>query len=166
MDSLWLNGQPSITCSLFSLSLFSLFSIALCFSWSIIFQTLPKSYSMSALPPWSCFRGTHDISSERVKDIIQEKLSTVRIPVSEWRDSGCLLADMGDYLLRATHHLSQLADALVNGHHVDIYIKQRVEDTEQENDFSDLDILQYLDSKHNSLKSVRFYPKYLTGLLN
>ncbi len=121
---------------------------------------------MSASPPWSCFRGTHDISSERVKDIVQEKLSTVRVPLPEWQDSGCLLADMGDYLLRSTHHLSQLAAGVVNGPHVDTYITQRVEGIEQENDFSDLVTLEYLEQKHNSLRSVECIPQQRTDLLN
>ncbi|KFY16396.1 hypothetical protein V492_01381 [Pseudogymnoascus sp. VKM F-4246] len=109
---------------------------------------------MSASPPCSSFRGTHDISSEGVRNIVQEKLPDIRIPVPEWQDSGCLLADMGDYLLRSTHHLSQLADGVVNAHHVYIYIKQRVDNIEQENDFSDLETLDYLDEKHNSLKLI------------
>jgi len=114
---------------------------------------------MSASPPWSSFHGTHDISSEWVKNIVEEKLATIRIPLPEWQDSGCLLADMGQFLLRSTHHLSQLANSVANGHHVDIYIKQKVEDIEQESDFSDLETLDYLDQKHNSLKSVESNPR-------
>jgi hypothetical protein len=63
-----------------------------------------------------------------------------------------LLADIGDYLLRCFAMLSQLANELANGTHISIYANQGIEYAVERSEFSDLDLLSYLNSKHQSLK--------------
>lgn len=71
-------------------------------------------------------------------------------PVSP--DSGCLLNDMGDFLVRASAALARLAEGVVHGPHIDVYIEKRIKEMEEQHDFSELGTLDYIDEKHSSLK--------------
>ena len=72
--------------------------------------------------------------------------------VGDLQNSGCLFEDIGSLLIRASSLLSDVAVALAEGQHTKDYTNLRIEQIEQENDFSDLGSLNYLEAKHLSLR--------------
>jgi hypothetical protein len=84
--------------------------------------------------------------------IIKKKLAEIIRLIPPWPDRGCLLADMGEYLVRSAWMLSRLAYSVVYGQYVDVYTRSKIAEMEREHDFSELDALDYLDEKHSSLK--------------
>lgn len=92
------------------------------------------------------------ISSQWLDEIVTAKISEIasNAPISP--DSGCLLDDMGDFLVRASAALARLADGVVHGPHIDVYIEKQIKEMEQRDDFSELGPLDYMDEKHSSLK--------------
>lgn len=67
--------------------------------------------------------------------------------------SGCVLADMGEFLVLAMEQLTRFVEIFVNGSHVGIYTRVKVREMEQEHGFSELDEFEYLDDIHHRLKS-------------
>ncbi len=65
--------------------------------------------------------------------------------------NGCLLADIGDFLLDVVDILSELAHVVVNGKHIREHNRNRMSQLEQE---PDLHTTDYLDDKHAALKYV------------
>jgi hypothetical protein len=89
---------------------------------------------------------------------------SLSLPPEQWQANGCLLADMGDFFVRATLMLSRLAENVVSGPQVIIYAQERLEEMDEENDFSELSVLDYLNEKHSSLKFVELpYPPQLSS---
>lgn len=87
-------------------------------------------------------------------EIIRKKLAEVASSIPEWRGSGCLLADIGDFLVRASIIFSGLADAVVHGQHIDTHTELKIQEMEEDHDFSELSYLDYLNAKHLALKCV------------
>ena len=69
-----------------------------------------------------------------------------------WGDVGCTLAEIGDFLVRATCILSKLAEHVVYGEHIKIYTEMKIQESENDNDFSELNFFDYLEDKHKALK--------------
>ena len=84
--------------------------------------------------------------------IIRRQVAGATASIPEFAASGCLLVDMGNFLLRATFLLSRVARGLVNGDHVDIYVNTKIQEMENYDDFSDLSPLDDLNKKHSLLK--------------
>jgi len=87
-------------------------------------------------------------------DLIESHLTRLPPIAAGWPDSPCLLADIGEYLIRCIRTLSQLADELAQGQHINLYATQTIDDMNYDTDFSDLGLLDYFDNKHASLKSL------------
>ena len=66
--------------------------------------------------------------------------------------SGCLLEDMGELFVKTSSLLSDVATSLAEGQHIKDYSNLRIDQIEQENDFSELGLLDYLETKHSSLR--------------
>jgi hypothetical protein len=92
------------------------------------------------------------ISSQWLDEIVSAKIAEIAMDAPTSPDSGCLLDDMGDFLVRASAALARLADGLVHGPHIDLYVKKKMKEMEQKDDFSELSTLDYIDEKHSSLK--------------
>lgn len=59
---------------------------------------------------------------------------------------------MGDFLVQASAALARLAESVLHGPHIDIYMKKKMKEMGQEHDFSELNTLDYIHDKHSSLK--------------
>lgn len=94
------------------------------------------------------------ISSQWLDEIVSAKIAEIATNASVSPDSGCLLSDMGDFLVRASASLARLAEGVVHGPHIDVYVEKRIKEMEQEHDFSELGALDYIDEKHSSLKAI------------
>lgn len=67
--------------------------------------------------------------------------------------SGCLLADIGEYLDFLISVLSDLASALVSGRHIDQYSDQKLQECEDDDDdFADLTPAYELSDKVSTLQ--------------
>lgn len=87
---------------------------------------------------------------ELVEKEIEAKME--HLGVDDLRISGCLLEDMGVLLMKTASTLSEVAISLAEGQHIKDYSNLRIEQIEQENDFSELSVLDYLEAKHSSLR--------------
>ena len=85
-------------------------------------------------------------------DIVYRQLGEAIMSVLECRSSGCLLTDIGNFLIQSSTLVSRLADGMVNGQHVAVNTTQAIEEMEKDNDFSELDLLDYMNKKHLLLK--------------
>ncbi|KAE9378262.1 hypothetical protein N431DRAFT_435425 [Stipitochalara longipes BDJ] len=86
--------------------------------------------------------------------IIRPALAELALSIPLWDDVGCTLAEIGDFLVRATSILSKLAEHVVYGEHIRIYTEMKIQESENDNDFSELNFLDYLEDKHKALKSI------------
>ena len=102
-----------------------------------------------ATAPMSQYQGI------KLKDVIHEELGKINseIPMP-YHESGCLFADAGDFLARAAILLSQLATGIARSKHLDAYVEAKTEEMEEDHDFSQLKLLEYLEAKHASVKFV------------
>lgn len=98
-------------------------------------------------------RGIPNATFVDLADSFLGQLQPVR---ADWPDSSCLLADIGEYLVRCFAALAYISERLVNEQHINDYAAQSVAEMKDETDFSDLRPLDYFDQKHLSLKSVAF----------
>jgi hypothetical protein len=74
--------------------------------------------------------------------------------------TGCLLADIGEYLVFLARTLSEIAEILVRGRHVDVYNDRRFQEMEDSgDDFTDLSPTHYLSDKLKALESVPLFAK-------
>jgi hypothetical protein len=85
-------------------------------------------------------------------EILRQQVAEVAASEPALTPSGCLLTDMGDFLVRATNILSRLANGVVHGQHIKIYTKEKVREMREDHDLSELSSLEYMDKKHTSLK--------------
>ncbi|EER45129.1 predicted protein [Histoplasma capsulatum H143] len=86
--------------------------------------------------------------------LVEERRAQLSLVAADWPDSPCLLADIGEYLVRSAVILSHLAKDLADGQHIKVYATQTINDMKKDTDFSDLDPLDYFDAKHSSLKDL------------
>ena len=100
----------------------------------------------SALPP----NGQNTWLRELVEREIEAR--SEHLGVDDLQVSGCLLEDMGVLLVKTSSLLSDVALSLAEGQHIKDYSNLRIEQIEQENDFSELSLLDYLEAKHSSLR--------------
>jgi hypothetical protein len=84
--------------------------------------------------------------------IVRRELAELAVSIPQWGDTGCTLANIGEFLVRSTTLLSQLANCIVYGEHINIYTSRKIQENEDANDFSELTFLDYLEDKHQSLK--------------
>ncbi|KLJ13167.1 hypothetical protein EMPG_11889 [Blastomyces silverae] len=105
-------------------------------------------------------QGIPDIS---FVELVEDRRGQLSCVAADWPDSRCLLADIGEYLVRSAVILSHLAKDLADGHHIKTYATQTINDMKEATDFSDLDPLDYFDSKHSSLKELA---SQLEGMAN
>lgn len=96
----------------------------------------------------------NEVLSKLVRSKLGDILTLVPSPTKHDINSSCLLADIGDYLLRSLKILARLADDLTNGPHIESHAREIIELMSNENDFSELDILEYMSSKHGSIQCV------------
>jgi hypothetical protein len=87
-----------------------------------------------------------------LETIVKKELAQILANQPPLPDSGCLLADIGNFLVQAIATLSQLSRSVVTGEHVDIFVKSRIEEMENQDGFSNLMPMDYMHDKHNSLK--------------
>lgn len=92
------------------------------------------------------------IPNNRLVQLIETQRAQLNCVSVDWPKSHCLLADIGEYLARSAMILSQLAAELADGQHITSYAKETVRKMKEKTDFSDLDDLDYFDSKHTSLR--------------
>lgn len=85
--------------------------------------------------------------------LVRKELEELVMLSDEWTSSGCLLADIGEFLRQATGLLSQLAAVLANGGHVQTYAKVRLKEMSKQTDFSDLRHVDYMNAQHNRIRS-------------
>ena len=92
----------------------------------------------------------------RVEQVMRAHLPHIRQRVGRGRrlNDVCLLADAGDTITHLLDVLAHLASLLTHGDATTEYVERRIEDSDQSDDFSDLDIVDYLDDKHASLKYI------------
>lgn len=110
-------------------------------------NTLLMKDLLLAVAPTSQYQGN------RLRNMVQDELSKINHDiVLHPSDSGCLFADAGDFLARATMLLAQLATGIVHSKHMDAYIVEKTDEMEEDHEFSQLDVLDYLDAKHASIK--------------
>ncbi len=107
---------------------------------------------MSANPPGCAPNFGCSISNKWLDEFVSLKTKefATKAPVSP--DSGCLLNDAGDFLVRTSAALAHLADGVANGRHIDVYIEKRVNEMDQQHEFSDLSKLDSLEDKNSLLK--------------
>ncbi|OAT08716.1 hypothetical protein BDBG_04955 [Blastomyces gilchristii SLH14081] len=113
--------------------------------------TMPDPFSPQGIP---------DIA---FVELLEDRRGQLGFVAADWPDSRCLLADIGEYLVRSAVILSHLAKDLADGHHIKTYAIQTINDMKETTDFSDLDPLDYFDSKHSSLKELA---SQLEGMAN
>ncbi|KAF2456599.1 hypothetical protein BDY21DRAFT_347665 [Lineolata rhizophorae] len=93
-----------------------------------------------------------------VDEILQAQLEDVAAAggggAPDRKTSACPLTEIGDFLTRASAILSHLADSLVNSDHVNAHIGGVLHEIDKTNDFSELDVLEEINRKHNSLRSI------------
>jgi hypothetical protein len=92
------------------------------------------------------------ISSQWLDDIVSAKIAEIAASAPVSPDSGCLLNDIGNFLVQASASLARLAEGVVHGPHIDVYVEKRIKEMDQEHDFSELGALDHIDDKHSSLK--------------
>ncbi|EXJ92218.1 hypothetical protein A1O3_00768 [Capronia epimyces CBS 606.96] len=85
---------------------------------------------------------------------LAEIVATLQLSSPPDSESGCLLADIGDYLVRCIVVLSRVAEELADGVHVRRYATAGIEYMEEGSGFSDLGLLSYMDNKHKSLRQL------------
>jgi hypothetical protein len=86
-------------------------------------------------------------------EILQEKVAEAASSVPASASTGCLLTDIGDFLVRHTNILSHIANSVVYGQHINIYTKEKIREMGRDHDFSELSSLDYMNKKHTTLKS-------------
>lgn len=67
-------------------------------------------------------------------------------------DAACMLALIGDFVVRATKSLSKLTNALVVGDHINENSDDRMEEMIAEDGFSDMTYVEYMVEKHAGLR--------------
>ena len=108
------------------------------------------SFAMSAEILTQLFLG--ETQNTWLNEILRQQVAEVAASEPALTPSGCLLTDMGDFLVRATNILSRLANGVVHGQHIKIYAKEKVREMREDHDLSELSLLEYMDKKHTSLK--------------
>lgn len=84
--------------------------------------------------------------------IIRKELVEINMLLHEFRSTGCLLTDLGEYLCRATETTAQLAQRVANGNHIHTFAQLSVNQIEKQTDLSELDSLDAIAAKHLTLK--------------
>ena|ERR1700733_1797924 len=124
--------------------------------FSFLFFSCPGNpgnvYAMSAEILTQMFLG--ETQNPRLDEILWQKIAEAIASQPGLTPSGCLLTDMGNFLLRATSILSGLAKGMVSGQHIRTYTKEKVQEMREDHDFSELEALEYMDEKHKFLKFV------------
>ena len=100
----------------------------------------------SALPPYG--------QNTRLRELVEKEIEARNdyMGFDDLQNSGCLLEDIGGLLIKTSSLLSDVAVSLADGQHIKDYSNLRIEQIEQENDFSELGLLDYLEAKHSSLR--------------
>lgn len=75
------------------------------------------------------------------------------------------LENLGVFLTQILGIISQLATSLTHGPHISTYTERYIRETAQQDDFTDMSIVKFLDTKHTLLKYHRpfFTSKILLG---
>ncbi|KAF2663147.1 hypothetical protein BT63DRAFT_461525 [Microthyrium microscopicum] len=84
-------------------------------------------------------------------DILEQELVSIATSLPEWQNTQCLLQDLGNFLTRTSTLLSTLAERVVHGQDIHRYAESKIKEMNEENDFSDLGDLEYMQEKHLSL---------------
>jgi hypothetical protein len=96
--------------------------------------------------------GHHEDSPHSIDEVIRRQFDEAIAFIPERPSSGCLLTDIGDFLIHTSTLTSRLADGLVHGQHVEVSGKRAIQEMENEHDFSNLDLLEYMNKKHSLLR--------------
>jgi hypothetical protein len=91
---------------------------------------------------------------QSLETILRAELTRSISSVSGWEDTACTLAQIGEFVVRATIMLSQLTNRLVDGDHVHKYTQDRMRDMNNEHELSDMTFMYYMSDKLASLKLV------------
>jgi hypothetical protein len=92
---------------------------------------------------------------------LEEAMTMIPEPASS---TGCLLTDIGNSLIQASTIMTQLAEELVRGEHIQDNSRKVLQEIEAENDFSELDLFDYMNKKHAVLRytfELRLHPRLL-----
>jgi hypothetical protein len=95
-----------------------------------------------------------ETQNPRLDEILREQFAKVTASEPGLTPSGCLLTDMGNFLLRATNILSGLANGIVTGQHIHTYTDEKVQEMAEDHGFSKLDPIEYMNDKHTYLMFV------------
>ncbi|KAH0559376.1 hypothetical protein GP486_004110 [Trichoglossum hirsutum] len=87
-------------------------------------------------------------------EIIRKELAEIVMSTAKSQSAGCPLSDIGDFLVRATAMLSRLTNSIVHGQHISLHTKRKIEEMQEEHDFSLLSLLDYMNEKHSLLKLI------------
>jgi hypothetical protein len=93
-----------------------------------------------------------ETQNPRLDEILRQQVAKFTASEPGLAPSGCLLTDVGNFLLRTTNMLSRLANDIVHGQHIDTYTEERAWEMEKYHDF--VNSLGDMDKKHTSLKFV------------
>lgn len=69
-------------------------------------------------------------------------------------NSGCIFVDIGEYLVAIVRMLSELAQQLSHGRHIEVYNERRLREMERDDDFSMLGPIDYMSDQYRNLKYV------------
>jgi hypothetical protein len=109
---------------------------------------------MSTDPLNGLFTDLLGLHNTWLDSIIREnvrKFASSRVP---FQASGCLLTDIGDFLVRMMEQVARLVEELATGDHIYTYTNRKAQEMEDETSFSELHSLEHLENAHRSLKCV------------
>jgi hypothetical protein len=95
-----------------------------------------------------------ETQNPRLDEILRQYVAEATASEPGLTPSGCLLTDMGNFLLRATNILSGLANGIVYGQHIRTYTREKAREMSEDHDSLELNLLVYMDEKYTSLKFV------------
>lgn len=88
----------------------------------------------------------HDLVRSAIARITEQNFGT------RFGNNGCIFIDIGEYLVAIVRMLSQLAQQLSHGRHIQIYNERRLQEMERDDDFSMLGPIDYMSDQHRNLK--------------
>ena len=91
--------------------------------------------------------------NSRLRKLFQSHLTSIGADLAPRNlDDVCLMSDLGEFLIHALEILGRFATDSIYGEDVTVYTQHRLQQLEEEGDFSDLGVADYLDDKHAALK--------------
>lgn len=96
----------------------------------------------------------HKDADTWLQSLVKRELEQIVASQPPLPDSGCLLEDLGIFLVQASAVLSRLSRGVVDGEHINTYAKNTIEIMTIQDGFSNLQPIDYMHDKHNTLKYI------------